>query len=176
MSRNQAKIDLKIEELQARHPSRNFIGVQADLSSMDKVELYRDLLKKDELANLDIGMICLNAGCVVESPVDLTTDADFERVVGLNMLHPVYFTKAILPDLLSRESRSCILFTGSLIANRVFPGVASYAATKSMVNNFAQALHFEVKNKVDVTVWEPGPCETNIRPGETTPTLFTHTA
>ena len=68
------------------------------------------------------------------------------------------------------------MFVGSLIAGRVAPGVASYSATKSMISNFAQALHFEVKSKVDVTVWEPGPCETNIRPGETTPALVTHTA
>lgn len=42
------------------------------------------------------------------------------------------------------------------------PGIASYSATKAFVTNFMQALHFEVRDRVDVTCWNCGPCSTNL--------------
>lgn len=51
------------------------------------------------------------------------------------------------------------------------PGVASYSATKAMVSRFIEALSFEVRDKIDVTCWEPGPCDTNIFPDGESPTF-----
>ena len=48
------------------------------------------------MADLDIGIVCLNAGCWVNGPTDLVSDEDFERVFGLNALHVVYMSKAII--------------------------------------------------------------------------------
>jgi len=120
--------------------------------------------------------LCLNAGILVEGPTDLISDKDFERIFGLNGLHVVLMTKAFLTTLLSREQRSTIVVTSSVLANISMPGLASYCATKAMVSNFAQALHFEVRHKIDFTVWEPGPCYSNIMQGETPPKAITLTA
>ena len=56
------------------------------------------------------------------------------------------------------------------------PGIASYDATKALVSNFMEALHFEVREKIDVTVWEPGPCFTRIGGDEQPPKAITLTA
>ena len=56
------------------------------------------------------------------------------------------------------------------------PGIASYSATKAMVSNFSEALHFEVRDKIDVTCWEAGPCYTNLGNGEHPPAAITMTA
>ena len=31
-----------------------------------------------------------------------------------------------------------------------------------MISNFAESLHYEFKEKIDVTIWEPGAIKTNI--------------
>lgn len=161
ISRNKTKIDQKIGELRLKHPLIKLKGVAADLSTKTSVAEYKDLVAS-ELAELDIGVLCLNAGCWVQGPTDLVSDSDFERTFGLNGLHVVYLIKALLPKQLLREQKSSILVTSSVIANTSMPGLASYSATKAMVSNFTQALHFEVRNKIDVTCWEPGPCTTNL--------------
>ena len=56
------------------------------------------------------------------------------------------------------------------------PGIATYSATKAMVSNFSEALHFEVRDKIDVTCWEAGPCYTNLGNGEHPPAAITMTA
>lgn len=128
------------------------------------------------MSDIDIGVVCLNAGCWVEGPVDLISDEDFERVFGLNGLHVVLMTKAFLTPLMKRDQRSTIVVTSSGLANISMPGLASYCATKAMVSNFGQALHFEVRHKIDFTVWEPGPCFTNLGQGEHPPKAITLTS
>ena len=144
LSRNGAKIEGKIAELKQRHPAIKFKGIEADCSSKTSVKEYSELIAQ-EMGDLDIGIVCLNAGCWVDGPTDLVSDADFERVFGLNGLHVVYLTKALLPKLLARGQRSALMVTSSGLANVAMPGIASYSATKAMVSNFTQALHFEVR-------------------------------
>ena len=145
-------------------------GVTADLSTKTSVAEYQEFVSQ-ELEQLDIGVVCLNAGCCVTGPIDMTSDADFERVFGLNALHVVYLIKALLPKQMQREQKSSILVVSSLIAYIAMPGVASYSATKAMVSNFTEALSFEVREKIDVTCWEPGPCDTNIFPNGESPAI-----
>ena len=51
------------------------------------------------MKGLDIGIVCLNAGCWIEGPTDLVDDSEIERIIGLNGLHVIYLAKAILPHL-----------------------------------------------------------------------------
>ena len=76
VSRNKEKIESKIAVLRQAHPSVQFKGVQADLSALNTVAQYKELVER-ELADMDVGVLCLNAGCMVPVPVDLVSDADF---------------------------------------------------------------------------------------------------
>lgn len=145
LSRNKEKIDSKLEGLRSRHPAIKFLGVTFDLSTKTSIRDYKDMIE-NELTGLDIGVVCLNAGCWVNGPTDLVRDSDFERVIGLNGLHVVYLTKAILPHLQSRDKRSTILVTSSGLSQISMPGIASYTSTKAFVSNFTQALHYEVRD------------------------------
>ena len=73
---------------------------------------------------------------------------------------------------MDRDKRSAILITSSMAARMVFPGLCSYSATKSMVSNFGESIHYELKQNVDVTVWEPGYVHSNIHL-ETPPSAMT---
>jgi len=72
--------------------------------------------------------------------------------------------------------RSAILVTSSGLSQISMPGIASYCATKALVSNFTEALHFEVRDQVDVTCWEAGPCFTNLGQGKHPPKAISLTA
>ena len=42
------------------------------------------------------------------------------------------------------------------------PGIASYCATKAMVSAFGVGIHYELKEHVDVLVWEAGASKTGL--------------
>ena len=56
---------------------------------------------------------------------------------------------------MKRDKRCCVLFTSGAAANLVTPGCASPGATKHAISSFGEAMYYELKKNVDVTVWEP---------------------
>ncbi len=74
------------------------------------------MFSSPDLVNIDIGLICLNAGTYASGPMDLVDDAEFEAQYGLNVLHVVYMTKALLERQLARKHRSAIMITSSGIS------------------------------------------------------------
>ena len=55
-----------------------------------------------------------------------------------------------------------MLITSSIGSYTPIPTNAAYSASKAMVSNFALALHYEVKEKIDVVGWEAGGVKTKI--------------
>ena len=68
---------------------------------MSTMESYNKLVK-DELSELDIGILCLNAGKVSIGPLDLLSDKQVESTLTLNALHVVYLAKALIKQQLNR--------------------------------------------------------------------------
>lgn len=132
----------------------------ADLSRLTTFDDYKALVA-EELSDLNIGIVCLNAGAVSVGPFDLIGDEQVEQQVRLNMLHPVYLTKALLPKLVARNGRSAIIVTSSGLAGMPMPSVLCYSSTKACVSNFFTGLSYEVRDTVDVMVWEAGATNTN---------------
>ena len=61
---------------------------------------YRDLVATSGLEDLDIGVLCLNAGIFNVGPIDLIEDDRFEAVWNVNGLHNVYMLKALTKKLM----------------------------------------------------------------------------
>lgn len=122
------------------------------------------MFSRPDLFNIDIGLICLNAGTYASGPMDLVDDAEFEAQYGLNVLHVVYMTKALLERQLARKHRSAIMITSSGISYMPgLPGIQSYVCTKKCVSNFGVTLHNELKEMgIDVLVWNAGSIDTNM--------------
>ena len=95
-------------------------------------------------------------------PLDLVDDKKYETVFNVNGLHPVYLMKALVQKLLDRDKRVAVLFTSSMAANLFMSGNSNYSATKAMISNYAESIHYELKANIDVTVWEPGMVHSNI--------------
>jgi short-subunit dehydrogenase len=80
-------------------------------------------------------------------------------MMNLNALHAIYLSKALLPWLIKRETRTALLFVSSATATTLFPGTTAYGATKTLESQFGKILAEELKlrsnNNLDVLVYEP---------------------
>ena len=64
---------------------------------------YRELVESTELKDLDIGILCLNAGTFNAGPIELVDDNKFETVYNVNALQCTYLMKALVNKMLARD-------------------------------------------------------------------------
>lgn len=91
--------------------------------------------------------------------VDGNLDEDL-AIVDLNVRATVHLAKLVLGDMVERGSGR-VLFTSSTVAAMPGSYQSIYNASKSFVQNFAEALHDELRDSgVTVTALMPGPVDT----------------
>jgi len=91
-----------------------------------------------------------NAGLGTHGVLAITRDEDLERLVRLNTLAPMIFTKyAVRPMLVERAGR--IVNIASVVAATGYSGLAAYAATKASLVGFTRSLAREV-GQLGITV------------------------
>lgn len=130
---------------------------------------YTELVA-NKLSEIDIAILVLNAGVMTPGvPFDMNTDKEVESVIRINGLHVTYLAKALANKLQTREKRSGLVIVSSGLANVSAPGIATYCATKAMVSAFGVGIYYELKDRVDVLVWEAGPGQTNLGQGKQPP-------
>jgi len=150
----------RLSELAARLTQAHTVtvrAVQADLSRPAEVERVGA-----EISAMPVGMLVNNAGLAHYMPFADLPAAQAAELVDLNVLAPVLLTQAVLPGMLAR-SRGTIINIASLLAFSgaaqapFLPKRAVYAATKSFLVTFSQALAAEVRDRgIQVQVVCPG--------------------
>jgi short-subunit dehydrogenase len=130
---------------------------QVDLATRDGVEQLVDAIAA---TSRPVAAAALNAGVGVSGRFDEIGLADDLRLVELNVVSTVHLAKRLVPDMVARgEGR--LLFTASVAATMPGPYYATYAASKSFVHSFAEAIRYELKDTgVTVTSLMPGPTDT----------------
>ncbi len=103
-----------------------------------------------------VDLLVNNAGYGRHRPFALHEVEDIERMMRVNYLGTVYFTRALLPSMLERR-RGWIVFVSSVAGRIASPDEAAYAATKFAVTGLASALSLEVEDEgVHVLTVYPG--------------------
>ncbi len=132
-------------------------AVQADLSRPGEVERVGG-----EIGAMPVDMLVNNAGLAHYMPFADLPAVQAAELVDLNVLAPVLLTQAVLPGMLARSRGSIIniasllAFSGTVQIARL-PKRAVYAATKSFLVTFSQALAAEVGDRgIQVQVVCPG--------------------
>ena len=152
VSRNEAKINEKINEL-AKLYTVKFKAVVADFAKMNSISDYQALIG-DKLEDMNIGVLCANAGMGHWGPFEDLANKEVEEVVSVNALHPVYIIKVLLQQMLDRAKktnvRCAIIITSSGLGSLPVPGCISYSASKSFSSFIAEGLNFELKEWIDV--------------------------
>ena len=132
-------------------------AVRADLTTPYGVQSLVDAVRG---SGRPVDALALNAGVGQGGPfIETPLDGDLE-VIALDVVAPVRLSKALVPQMVARgEGR--VLFTASTASLMPGPYYATYAASKSFVLSFSEALRHELKDTgVTVTALLPGPTDT----------------
>jgi short-subunit dehydrogenase len=151
VARRKDRLEALADDLRRRH--RVEVAVhECDLSDRaERAALCR------ELSVLEIDVLANNAGFTTCGPLAEGNALREAQEVEVNVVAVHDITLATLPGMLARRSGR-ILITGSTAGMQPVPTAATYAATKSFVNTFAQSLHGELRGTgVSCTLLAPGP-------------------
>lgn len=132
--------------------------VEADLATYEGVET---LYNRIQATNRPVDAIAINAGVGVGGSFVETNLEEELNLIELNISSSVHLAKRVVKDMVARGSGK-ILFTSSIAALMPGPFEAVYAASKSFLRSFSEALRNELKDSgVTVTALMPGPTDTN---------------
>ena len=134
-------------------------SVQQDLASHEGVEaFYRAIAATGR----PVEAIAINAGVGLGGKF-WETDLEKEvNIINLNVMSTVHLAKRVVQDMVKRAQGGKILLTSSIAAEMPGSYEAVYSASKAFVLSFAEALHYELKEKgITVTALQPGPTDTN---------------
>lgn len=132
--------------------------VQVDLATYDGVETLYNAIKA---TGRPVDAVAINAGVGLGGPF-VETDLQQElNMINLNVVSTVHLAKHMVKDMVAR-GQGRILFTSSIAALMPGPFEAVYAASKSFIQSFSEALRNELKDAgITVTALQPGPTDTN---------------
>src|SRR5581483_5684668 len=108
-----------------------------------------------------IDVLCCNAGIFPAATLDRMTEAEWDRVLTVNLKSVFLAVRACLPRM--REQRSGrIVITSSITGPRVaIPGLTHYAASKAGINGFIRAAALELApHGITINGVEPGSVRT----------------
>ena len=151
--------ELETVAAEVRQLGRQALPLVADVSVEDDVEQVV-VQVIDTFKRVDI--LVNNAGIDAPTPFVDTTPEEWTRVMGINFVGVLHFSRSVLPHMVKQRSGK-IINISSGAGTRGHPNSAIYAASKAAVNAFSQSLADEVKgNGVQVNVISPGPIRTQM--------------
>lgn len=83
-----------------------------------------------------------SAGVWVEGPTEITSDADWDQLMNVNLRGVFYCCRAAIPAL--KQTQGCIVNISSRAANGGVPEVALYCTSKAGVNMLTRCLALEL--------------------------------
>lgn len=137
-ARRTALLDAVLVDCQRESPESRAWTV--DLSQLDELSRFASKVE-EELGGID--MLVNNAGITFSQPALATSLTSLEDQLRINYLSPVLLAQALLPAMLAR-GRGDVVVISSMAARTSTPGEAAYAAAKSAVTAYFEALAAEL--------------------------------
>ncbi len=156
IARRKKELDNLAQELQETK------GVEVIVYSADLTELHAIEEIASFTQNIDIGLVVLNAGMQTHGSFVKTSFEDQTKMLELNVIVPMKMAH-IFAKRLTEKDLGAIIFLASTFAYQAVPYFSNYAASKSYILSFAEALHVELSLKgVDVLALSPGLTKTEM--------------
>jgi 3-oxoacyl-[acyl-carrier protein] reductase len=125
----------------------------ADLSQADAAA---ELIAAAEAAMGSVGILVNNAGLTKDGLTLRMSDADWEKVIDVDLAAPFRLSRAALKFMLRRRAGR-IINIGSVVGSTGNPGQANYAAAKAGLIGLTKALAQEVASRgITVNLVAPG--------------------
>ena len=130
------------------------IILQADVARMDEIQKLVNAAY-EKFGALDI--LVNNAGVEKEAPFTETQEADYDRVMQVNLRGPFFLTQYFVQKLQSAKKPGRIVNISSVHEDMAFPGFTSYCISKGGMRMFMRNLAVEL-GPMNITI-------NNIAPG-----------
>ena len=131
--------------------------VAADLTDAASARALADRAR--ELAG-QVDVLVNNAGIFPTGPTASLSEADFDRVYGINVKVPYFLVAELAPDMASR-GHGAIVNVSTMVATRGMAGMALYGSSKAAVELMTKAWAAEFgPSGVRVNAVSPGPTRT----------------
>jgi NAD(P)-dependent dehydrogenase (short-subunit alcohol dehydrogenase family) len=149
--RRQSELDAAVKQI----GENNVSGIQGDVSNLaDLDRLYATI--NDEKGYIDI--LLANAGVGELAPLGTITEAQFDKIFGINVKGVLFTVQKALP--LFHDGGSIIL-NASIAASKGIAASSVYNATKAAIRSFARTWTVDLKHrKIRVNAISPGMIET----------------
>lgn len=134
--------------------------VQADVTNMSDIKKLVDAAY-DKFGSLQI--LVNNAGMEKEAPFTEVQEADYDKVLHVNLKGPFFLTQYFVQRLEASKQDGRVINISSVHEDMAFPGFATYCMSKGGMRMFMRDLAVELGPK-DITVNNiaPGAIETPI--------------
>ena len=132
-----------VEKLKAIHPDAEVVGISPNLGSFESVKEEFDKVEK-QFGRIDI--LVNNAGVSESTPFTSYTEADFDRVIDLNVKGVFNATRAVVDGMIKNHS-GVVLNTSSMVSISGQPSGFAYPASKFAVNGNYGNRHDESRSE-----------------------------
>jgi NAD(P)-dependent dehydrogenase (short-subunit alcohol dehydrogenase family) len=137
------------------------ISARVDVSKAAEVEAFAQRCA-DELGS--IHLVCNNAGVAVSGAVWENSEAEWQWILGVNLLGVVHGVRAFAPRLIAQDEGH-IVNTASVAGLISPPGMGAYCVSKHAVVTLSESLHHDLRergSRVGVSVLCPAYVPTGI--------------
>lgn len=158
-----ADVDLPAAEATAKEIEARGVrclAVQTDVASRASVGALADRAFR-EFGGVHV--LCNNAGVVSTGPAHLLSDADWDWVIGVDLLGVIYGIQAFLKRMVAQDEECHVVSTASIAGLYAHGGIAPYNVAKAGVVALTESLRIDLAGtKVSASVLCPGGVETRI--------------
>jgi NAD(P)-dependent dehydrogenase (short-subunit alcohol dehydrogenase family) len=121
-------------------PDSKIVSMRVDVSRADEVNRFAERAAT-ELNGVHV--VCNNAGVAVSGPVWETSEAEWQWILGVNLLGVVHGVRAFAPRLIAQDEGH-IVNTASVAGLISPPGMGAYCVSKHAVVTLSEALHHDL--------------------------------
>jgi 3-oxoacyl-[acyl-carrier protein] reductase len=140
-------------------------SAEAVAANLEDIESVNGLVAevKKRLGNRKLDVLVNNAGIFDHVTLGDSDASALDRLLAVNVRAPFQLTSGLI-DSLADDAR--VLFTSSIVAKTVFPGVATYALTKGAIDTLTRYLAAELGERgIRVNAIAPGAIDTDMAAG-----------
>ena len=157
-------VDVDADALEALAVELRAVTREVRVSVVDLTQREEIHALADDVNNRWRGLDLLvnNAGVAYYGPTHQMTEAQWDRLMGINLEAPIHLTRCLMPALMSREGSHIanMCSVSGLVAGGRFN---AYHTTKYGLVGFTEALRAEYgRSGLGVTAICPGPVKTNL--------------
>lgn len=148
--RRQAELDAAVQTLGSQA-----FGIQGDVSNLADLDRAIATIKAQK-GRLDV--LFANAGVAEFAPLDVVTEAQYDRQFDINVKGTFFTVQKALPLL---PDGAAIVLMASIVGSKGFDNSSIYSATKAAIRSLARTWTTDLKaRRIRVNAISPGPIAT----------------